>query len=457
MLRAMTECFAGFRRAEVEGVPVLWLPDTRFKTFRIHMTVSRPLDERAAARSLLPSLLVQGTAQYRNRPALARRMEELYGAAVAPSSSKVGETHVLQFTVDCVSGAFLPATPDQLGDGLNLLAEFLSHPRLEDGGFPESVFRREQRQAVNDARAVFDDRGSYAAQQAMALACEGEPMAIPEHGGVEAIEAMDRTAPEQARQDLLGKGELLLAAMGALEEEELLSQVRRFLAHLPPRSPEALRPPRQREVQGRRASVERVDLQQSKMVLIFRLPMTDDPLVWMGRALFTSLLGGGPHSRLFREVREKRSLAYYAQAVLDRHKGLLTIHVGLDEAESEAVEEETMRQVDALSRGEFSADELETARAGLLSAITAIEDDIGSHMRFVIEQWRFGLDRTPEDVLTSYRKVDARTVKESVEGMKLDYSFLLAPSEDSVSKSSSAVSSTTASSATGSSTGGRET
>ena len=441
----------------MEGVPVLWLPDARFKTFRIHMTVSRPLDERAAARSVLSSLLVQGTAQYRNRPALAQRMEELYGAAVAPSSAKIGEVHVLQFSLDCVSGAFLPGTPDQLGNGLNLLAEFLAHPRLEEGGFPERVFRREQRQAANDARAIFDDRGTYAAQQALALACEGEPMAIPEHGGVEAIEAMDRTAPERARQDFLGRGELLVTAMGALEEGELLPQVRRFLANLPPRTPESLRPPLPREVQGRRASVERVDLQQSKMVLIFRLPMTDDPRVWMGRALFTSLLGGGPHSRLFREVREKRSLAYYAQAVLDRHKGLLVVHVGLDEAAAEAVEAETVRQVGLLRGGDFSAEELETARAGLLSSITAITDDIGSHMRFVIEQWRLGLDRTPEDLLASYQAVSARVVQESVEGMQLDYSFLLAPSEEPGSRLSSAETSTTGSSATASSTGGKDT
>ena len=412
------------------GVPVLWLPDDRFKTFRINLRARRLLDDRAAARSILPSLLMQGTAQYPDCPSLARQMEMLYGASVAPSTAKVGETHVLRFSVDCVAGQFLPGRPDQLADGLEFLSEFLIHPRLEGGGFAEEVFERERLQACHEARAIFDDRGAYAAQQALRLACDGEPMAIPEHGGVPALEALDRRAPERAREDFLRHGDLLLTAMGALPEAEaFVDHVSRFLRNLPDRQVEAIPEPAGRVVEGRRASVERVDLQQSKMILVFRLPPTEDPQTWMGRALFVSMLGGGPHSRLFREVREERSLAYYAQAALDRHKSMMVVHVGLDEAAAEDVEAETLRQIDQLAAGDFTGEELETARAGILSTIATLTDSIRSQMQFVEDQWSLGLDRTPEDLARSYAAIPPDVVQGSVTGMCLDYSYLLAPSE----------------------------
>ena len=424
----MTDAFAGFRRTDVAGIPVLWLPDTRFKTFRVTLSARRPLGETAAARSILPGLLMQGTVNYPNRPALARRMESLYGAAVAPGTGKVGETHTLRFSVDCVAEEFLPGRPDQLADSLDFLTEYLAHPKLEGDGFPADTFERERRQAANDARAVFDDRGSYAAERALALACDGEPMAIPEHGGVAAIEAMDRTAPEQARQDFLSRGKLLVVGMGALPEDGVfLDRIGTFLGNLPAREPGDLPVVQTQEVVSRRASVERVDLQQSKMVLTFRVPMTDDSPTWMARALFASMLGGGPHSRLFREVREKRSLAYYAQAALDRHKGLLVVHIGLDEVAAKAVEDETLRQIDELAAGRFTAEELDTARAGILSTITALQDGIRSQMRFVEDQWTLGLDRTPQDLLDGYLAVTADQVAASTAGLKLDYSYLLAP------------------------------
>ncbi|MCA8956034.1 MAG: insulinase family protein [Planctomycetes bacterium] len=429
----MPEVFAGFSRTDILGVPVLWKHDSRFKSFRLHLASRRALDQRAAARALLPGLLMQGTAQHRDRPALARRMEELYGASVNPVSGKVGETHVLRFAVDCVAGEFLPGRPDQLADGLDLLTELLARPMLEDGGFPAVVFERERRQAVHDARAVADDRAAWAAQQAMALACVGEPMAIPEHGGVPAIEALDRFAPEQARQDFLSRGELLVVGMGALPEDAaFLAQVRTFLGSfldaVHARQPEPVPPAVQRTVTERRSAVERVDLQQSKLVLLFRVPWTDDPKTWMARALGVSMLGGGPHSRLFREVREKRSLAYYAQAGLDRHKGLLLVHVGLDEAAAGAVEAETLGQLAQLANGAFTGDELDTARAGILSTITALTDGIRSHMQFVEDQWNLGLDRTPEDLFRSYLEIDAAQVADSLSGIQLDFSYLLAPS-----------------------------
>jgi len=365
-------------------------------------------------------------------------MESLYGAMIAPGCAKEGEVHVLRFGLDCVAGAFLPGRPDQLSQGLDFLTEFLARPRLEDGRSSEDVFLREQQQAVHHARAVFDDKGSHAAERCLALACEGEPMAIPEHGGVAAIEAMDRAAPDAARLDFLQHGELLLTAMGALPSDaEFLDAVGECLDHLPQGSPEPLPAADQRVVEARRATVERVDLQQSRVVLLFRLPPSSDPKIWMGRAMFASMLGGGTHSRLFREVREKQSLAYYAQATLDRHKALLTIHIGLDEAAAEAVETETMRQSDALMAGDFTVEELDTARAGVLTTITTLTDGIGPLLRFVEDQWNLGFDRTPGDLFRSYSEVTADDVTAGVAGLKLDYSYLLASAASGQENSSS--------------------
>ena len=102
--------------------------------------------------------------------------------------------------------------------------------------------------------------------------------------------------------------------------------------------------------------------------------------------------------------------------------------VGLDEAAAVAVEEETLRQASELTRGSFSADELETARAGLLSTIHAITDGIRSHLRFVEEERCLGLDRTPEELFEAYAAVTAAQVAQSVEGLQLDYAYMLAPS-----------------------------
>lgn len=427
MLPCMGDAFAGFQRSEIAGIPVLWKRDTRFKTFRVALSAYRPLDERAAARSMLPSLLVQGTQSDPTRPALSRRMESLYGAAVIPSTGKIGEGHLLRFTVDSISPAHVPGDPDLLGDGLHLLADILARPVLQDGAFPEETFRREQTQAVHDVRAMFNDKMAWAGQQAITHGCAGEPFAIPEHGGEAAIAELDAAAPEAARRDFLTHGAMWAVAYGALPEEGLLDKIGGFLAELPDRTPEPVPAPVQPARRERRATVERVDVQQSKMVLLFRPSWVEDSKVWAARVLFANMLGGGPHARLFRVVREEMSLCYYAQAFIERYKGMMQVHVGLDEAMAEKVEAEVLRQIDELTAGRFDANELDVAKAGILSTLAAVDDSIAERMEFTSRQWVLGQDRGPAEQAALFASVQPEDVVAAAQDMWLDHAYLLAP------------------------------
>jgi len=419
--------FAGFERIDIDGVPVLWRRDPRFKTFKLTFAARRQLDGRAAARALLPELLLQGTVRDPSRLALVRRMEALYGGLAVPSVAKVGETHVLQATVDSVAGAFLPGRPDQLGAGLALLADVLNRPRLCEGGFPDDVFLRERRNQANAVRAEFDDKGSYARRQAVTLCCEGEPMGIQEHGGLGAILALDRFAPERARLDFLRHGDPLLLAMGALDDG-VVDAAATWLEHLPERQPQTL--PRTVEVGPRphRTTLERADVGQGKLVMVLRFPPAPAS-AWPARRLFTSLLGGGPHARLFKEVRERRSLAYSVAAGADRHKGLLLVAAGVDEAAAATVEDVVLREVEVLRQGRFSAEELQTAKAGIVSGLAAVDDSISARLAFTFERWLEGTDREPHEQAEVYLGLDAAAAAHGGDGLWLDHVYLLAPAE----------------------------
>ncbi len=237
--------FAGFQLRSACGVPVLFDEDRRFKTMRVLVYARRPLGSPAtvAARCILPSLLLHGTARDQGRPAIARRMEELYGAVVVPSVSKVGECQVLRMSLDGVAGAFLPGHPPQLEDGLEFLGDLITSPRLQGDGFPEPIFQRERRQALDAVRTRIDDRGSFARDEALRLACVGEPHAILEFGGEAELRNLTRRDPESARQDLLERAETFVVARGAFDADELARAIDGFRARLPARREEKGLPP----------------------------------------------------------------------------------------------------------------------------------------------------------------------------------------------------------------------
>ena len=53
--------------------------------------------------------------------------------------------------------------------------------------------------------------------------------------------------------------------------------------------------------------------------------------------VFNGLFGGFPHSKLFLNVREKHSLAYYASSSVEPFRGLLTVQTGIDGKNREKV------------------------------------------------------------------------------------------------------------------------
>ena len=70
------------------------------------------------------------------------------------------------------------------------------------------------------------------------------------------------------------------------------------------------------------------------------------------------LLGGTATSRLFVNVREKRSLCYYCAASYASMAGLLCIDSGVEHQNAKAAKQAILEELDALKEGPITAKEL---------------------------------------------------------------------------------------------------
>ncbi|MCY2956691.1 MAG: insulinase family protein [Planctomycetota bacterium] len=421
--------FAGFEARMVHGCPLLFRRDQRFKTFRLVIVMQRPLDDSMAARAILPALMQHGSKRYPDRPSLARARESLYGASTGPSVGKHCETAVMRLQAEAVAGEFLPGRPDQFGDTLALLKELTLHARMRLPNFPAELFERERAQFLAESRSIFDDKGLFARQQAVSLACAGEPYAILDHGGEAAIAALDPAQPAQMLTDFLQHGRRFCVAMGALPED-----VPNALGDLLSLLPTALAKPLTKTLQLAPRAVVRVrehaPMLQAKLVLILRAPVADNVASHCALQAMLSLWGGGTHSRLFREVRERLSLCYSASTSSDIHKGIVLVQSGCESSKVEAVAAESLRQLDELRAGRFSDQELTTVIATITGAIAAIDDSLASRLSFTAGQWLLENDQDPQQRIASYLAVSREQVVAAANSLWLDHDYALLPVEE---------------------------
>jgi predicted Zn-dependent peptidase len=209
--------------------------------------------------------------------------------------------------------------------------------------------------------------------------------------------------------------------------DDLPQRLEPLLLALGPRAALAIGPPQEPEWRGPRRTREQAAMQQAKLVLVYRVPAPRTVAGWCAVQAMANLWGGGPHSRLFREVRERRSLCYYASTAVDAHKGIVLVQVGCDAPAVAAVVEEVERQRQSLASGECTEDEHATAIATIAGSLQAVDDSLGTRLQFTAEQWLCGFDQTPAERQDSYRALDRDAIAAAAAATWLDHEYALVP------------------------------
>ena len=111
-----------------------------------------------------------------------------------------------------------------------------------------------------------------------------------------------------------------------------------------------LEPPVLREAAEERWHIEELPAQQSVLVLGYRTNLRYMGPGYYGLVVMNGALGGFPHSKLFVNVRERASLAYYIGSFVDGTKGILMVNGGQRCKVEDAVRIIT-EQVEAVQQG----------------------------------------------------------------------------------------------------------
>lgn len=320
------------------GLEVLVHGTRKFKTVVVRVHFRGPLGPGSCVRGLLPSLLRRGSRQYPSMVDVARILESLYGASWSASTYRLGDEQVLSFRMEVVHPRHLPGHPDLLEPAFRLIHEFLTRPVQDPAGFfPREVFEQERLNLRREIEAQYNDKHSYAMHRMLRLMFPTDPYGSPPLGTVEEVDALTQQTATEAWQEMLHRLPCRVYAVGDVDPEDIRSRTQQSCPFQP--SPEA--PPGRLVPQwgtAPRRVVEEQPVSQSKLVIGYPVDLSAlSERQFDALRVYASLLGGGFHSRLFQVVRERHSLAYHVSCAMDRLKGVLSVHCGIDAADQDRV------------------------------------------------------------------------------------------------------------------------
>lgn len=411
------------------GVNLTCVTTPRFKRAVLRVMLLLPLGgPDAALRACLPQVLRRGTAKLPGLRAIGEALDELYGARIESAVRKEGETLCIGFLSDCIDEAYAPGAAGLTARVIRLLAGLLYDPYLQDGVFCPDYTAGERENLIDRIAAQKNDPRSWAPKRLTELMCKDEAYGQPALGTTEQARKITEKKLYAAYQRALGEAQVELFYCGTMAPDAVEARFadtplvrQRAGAPYQPQTQIVAQP-----AGAPREVIEEEQVTQGKLSLGFRtgghcLTGGDPAACWM----FQTLYGGSTSSKLFLNVRERKSLCYYASAQFIASKGLMMVNSGIENKDFETARDEIVRQLDACRAGDITDAEIESARKTLNTNWRAMLDDPLTLERYWLGQAAAGTLVAPEERIAQVQDVTRERIVAAAQATALDTVYFM--------------------------------
>lgn len=407
---------------EMQGYKLHIVKTEKFKTNTLVWKMKAPLNkEDVTLRALLPYVLQSNSKAYPTSTELRTYLDELYGASFYVDLSKKGEYHVISFALEIANEKFLSDHTPLLKKAFEFLSEVLTNPNVTNKAFDKETIEKEKRTLKQRIQSVYDDKMKYSNSRLVEEMCKGEKYALHVHGEMDVVDAITPESLFSYYEKAFAEDELDLYIVGDVSEDEITSIAndRLQFAHRQPIAIDMEKDTNQREV---KKINEVQDVKQGKLNIGLRTNVVYGDEDYYALQVLNGIYGGFSHSKLFINVREKASLAYYAASRLESHKGLMMVMSGIDHKNYDQAVSIIEEQMTAMKNGDFTEQELTQTKAVIKNQLLETIDtargivevlyhNVVSHQDITLDYWIEQMDKaTKEEIVKVAEKIQLDTI-----------------------------------------------
>lgn len=398
------------------GVKLRVIESGRFETNCMSLSFLTEIsDETAAQMTLLPRVLRRGTTKHPDMKALAAALDDMYGTRIEPVSRKFG---------DVMSGGFICDFVDIDGDALSgvtkLLGEVVFDPVLSDGIFLDDYVSGECVNLIDEIKSEINNKMSYAFTKAGECVFENSPYGVNELGSEATVEKTDAASLYEFYRKLTTSAPCEIFFCGKYGAETVEKKILGMFGNCGRGKVSKLRRTVPVYAENKRVC-EKMDIAQASLVIGMKTDVTD---IYHAK-LVSSIIGGGTSSKLFTNVREKKSLCYSTGATFHSFENVMYMYAGIDPKNALVAEKAIMDEFEHCVHGDITDEEISNAKKGIIDDLLTIEDSIFSMEAFWLRASLLGDGRTPSEAAVSVKNIDEETIAKTVNNFCLSAVYLL--------------------------------
>ena len=404
-----------------EGVSLNFIDDKKYKTVSVSMFLSRKLSRSEVTKnSLLSSVLAQGTQNLPTAKDIDRYLKSLYGAAYSVSVQKKGDVQSIAFEFSSLNEKY--SEKGIIKKCFDMMFEFIFNPLTENGGFLKKYVDTEKANLETNIRALINDKREYADFRCVEEMCAGESAAIREIGYIEDLEEINEKNLYEHYKKIITSSPIDIFVVGDVDIDETVAYLKNAFDGVKlDISPVKI------EIDKKNAGEikyvdESLDVTQGKLSIGLRTGISPLDKDYWALVVGNSVFGSGAHSKLFNNVREKLSLAYYAYSRISRYNSIMLIGSGIEFENFKKAKKEIFFQLESVKKGDFTENDLFVAKQFIINRYKSYSDSPALLKDYYFGNILLGYDVsvdeaikkveevTTEDIIYAFCKISTDTV-----------------------------------------------
>ena len=418
--------------------------NNKFKTNEIAVFATiKQTQENATKNALIPAVLRRGSTNYRNQLEISKKLENMYGANFNCGVDKSGDYIILKFFIETINNEYSDSKENLAQEAFNLLTDIVFNPLVENDGFNINYVKQEKDNLAKIINSKKDDKANYAYQRCIEEMFKNNPYGIYKYGSLQDLEKINEKNLYQYYLNIIQNSPIFIYINGknanSINVDENINNNFRIAFNnnsneynenddlqgknenneIEDNKNTEIKDNKDIEIVDNKNTKlealqpinivkEKLDVTQGKLIIGLNAPSENKYAVTM----YNTILGGGANSKLFQNVREKESLAYYASSRYIRRKNAIIIRTGIELANYDKAVKVIKEQLEEMKKGNISDYELASAKTLILASLKLIPESQEDIIAFDFDQDLFNENLTFEQY---YKKIENITLNEIID------------------------------------------
>ncbi len=397
-----------YKKYEYEDYTIHFFKTDKFKSIMVSLILINEFDKISLTKNaLLRRLLTGSSKNYKNETEVIKKIYSLYNSGVYIENSFQNNVVSTDISIEFLEDKY--TEEGMLKKTLDYYFDVIFNPNVINNEFEHKNFCIAKKSLLNYYDREIEDKNSYAQMQAYELLRE-EYLRYPINGYKEFLNDISEKDMYDFYKKIFKTACSNIFVIGNFNEKEMLDIINKNVKGKLFKNKNKYISNNFNKLDKLIEKTDKENNNQSKLVMIYK------PINITERErndvfpVFNRIFGLGNNSKLFRNVRENKSLAYDIRSSFNRNDCLITVLAGISSENKEETINAVKEELDNIEKGNFSDNDLKDAILSRKRIIKECMDEISSVFYSEIDHILCGNDRIDDKL----KKSDTVTKNEIV-------------------------------------------